>query len=67
MRIAPSMLQQRAVRTCESASDRVAAIDRCADELEEIGAVEPAYQEAMLGREWATSTYLCEGVAIPQA
>ncbi|BCJ52619.1 hypothetical protein Asp14428_40940 [Actinoplanes sp. NBRC 14428] len=33
--------------------------------LEELGAVHPAYREAMLDREWAMSTYVGEGVAIP--
>jgi PTS system mannitol-specific IIA component len=59
------VLEGRAVRLAEVAVDRVAAINRCADVLEEIGAVHPAYREAMLDREWAMSTYLGEGVAIP--
>jgi PTS system mannitol-specific IIA component len=59
------VLELRAVRVHESAPDRVTAIHRCADVLEEIGAVHPAYREAMLDREWAMSTYLGEGVAIP--
>ncbi|MEV6600192.1 PTS sugar transporter subunit IIA [Actinoplanes sp. NPDC051346] len=59
------VLQARGVRVREQAADRVAAIHRCADVLEEIGAVHPAYREAMLDREWAMSTYLGEGVAIP--
>ncbi|MDT5040172.1 MAG: mannitol system component [Actinoplanes sp.] len=63
--LAGSVLESRAVRVAESAPDRVAAIHRCADVLEEIGAVHPAYREAMLDREWAMSTYLGEGVAIP--
>jgi len=59
------VLAERGVRLAEVAVDRVAAIHRCADVLEEIGAVHPAYREAMLDREWAMSTYLGEGVAIP--
>ena len=59
------VLEERAVRLAEVAVDRAAAIHRCADVLEEIGAVHPAYREAMLDREWAMSTYLGEGVAIP--
>jgi PTS system mannitol-specific IIA component len=59
------VLSERGVRLAEAAVDRVAAIHRCADVLEEIGAVHPAYREAMLDREWAMSTYLGEGVAIP--
>jgi mannitol PTS system EIIA component len=63
--LAGTVLELRAVRVAESAPDRTAAIQRCADVLEEIGAVHPAYREAMLDREWAMSTYLGEGVAIP--
>jgi PTS system mannitol-specific IIA component len=59
------VLDPRGVRVAEAAPDRVSAIHRCADVLEELGAVHPAYREAMLDREWAMSTYLGEGVAIP--
>jgi PTS system mannitol-specific IIA component len=59
------VLDAAAVRVHERATDRVAAIHRCADVLEEIGAVHRSYREAMLDREWAMSTYLAEGVAIP--
>ena len=65
MRLARAALSHRAIRTVESAVDREQAIHRCADVLEEIGAVEPAYREAMLDREWAMSTYMGGGVAIP--
>ena len=63
--LAKPVLEQRAIRVAESAADREAAIHRCADVLEEIGAVHPAYREAMLDREWAMSTHLGEGIAIP--
>jgi mannitol PTS system EIIA component len=59
------VLELRGIRVHETAPDREAAVHRCADVLEEIGAVHPAYREAMLDREWAMSTYLGEGVAIP--
>ncbi|PRY29628.1 PTS sugar transporter subunit IIA [Pseudosporangium ferrugineum] len=59
------VLEPRGVRVREHAADRVAAVHRCADVLEELGAVHPAYREAMLDREWAMSTYVGEGVAIP--
>jgi len=59
------VLESRAIRVAESAPDRESAIHRCADVLEEIGAVHPAYREAMLDREWAMSTHLGEGIAIP--
>jgi mannitol PTS system EIIA component len=65
MRLARAALTSRVVRTSESAIDREQAIHRCADVLEEIGAVEPAYREAMLDRESAMSTYMGGGVAIP--
>jgi PTS system mannitol-specific IIA component len=63
--LAKPVLELRAIRVAESAADREAAIRRCADVLEEIGAVHPAYREAMLDREWAMSTHLGEGIAIP--
>ena len=59
------VLEPRGIRLHETAADRESAVHRCADVLEEIGAVHPAYREAMLDREWAMSTYLGEGVAIP--
>jgi PTS system mannitol-specific IIA component len=65
MRLARAVVSHRAVPAAESAVDREQAIHRCADVLEEIGAVDPAYREAMLHREWAMSTYLGEGVAVP--
>jgi len=63
--LARPVLELRAIRVAESAADREAAIHRCADVLDEIGAVHPAYREAMLDREWAMSTHLGEGIAIP--
>jgi PTS system mannitol-specific IIA component len=53
------------VRVAESAADRIAAVHRCADVLEEVGAVEPSYRSAMVARERSISTYMGEGVAIP--
>lgn len=60
-----AVLVPRAIRTAESAVDRLVAVHRCADVLEEIGAVEPGYRAAMLDRERLMSTWLGEGVAIP--
>jgi PTS system mannitol-specific IIA component len=65
MRPDRAVLEPRAVRTAEFAADRLAAIHRCADVLVEIGAVHPAYRQAMLARERAMSTYLGAGVAVP--
>jgi PTS system mannitol-specific IIA component len=45
--------------------DRMAAVHRCADVLERIGAVTPGYRAAMVARERAFPSYLGEGVAIP--
>ncbi|MGA5300972.1 PTS sugar transporter subunit IIA [Nucisporomicrobium flavum] len=59
------VLEVRGIRLHETAADRESAVHRCADVLEELGAVHPTYREAMLDREWAMSTYLGEGVAIP--
>ncbi|GGK97813.1 PTS sugar transporter subunit IIA [Mangrovihabitans endophyticus] len=59
------LLSPYAVRLAEFAPDRAAAIHRCADVLEDIGAVAPAYRTSMLDRERLMSTYLGECVAIP--
>jgi PTS system mannitol-specific IIA component len=61
------LLERRAIRLNERASDRDDAIRQCGDTLVEIGAVDPAYVEAMLERERSISTYVGEGVAIPHA
>lgn len=54
-----------AVRVDLPSVDRMAAVHRCADVLEQIGAVAPAYRSAMVAREQAFSSYMGEGVAIP--
>jgi PTS system mannitol-specific IIA component len=54
-----------AVRMDEPSVDRLAAIHRCADVLEEIGAVRPSYRASMVARERTMSTYMGQGVAIP--
>lgn len=59
------LLEQRAIRLTERAVSQEDAIRRCGEVLVEIGAVEPAYVEAMLERERSVSTYVGEGVAIP--
>ncbi|MEV4617232.1 PTS sugar transporter subunit IIA [Asanoa sp. NPDC049573] len=60
-----ALLDPRAIRLSEAAADRDAAIRRCGEVLVEVGAVAPAYVEAMLARERSISTYVGEGVAIP--
>jgi PTS system mannitol-specific IIA component len=61
------LLSPEAVRLGEPAADRTDAVRRCGAVLVEIGAVEPAYVDAMLERERDISTYVGEGVAIPHA
>lgn len=61
------LLEARAVRLAERAADRLDAVRRCGGVLAEIGAVGPAYVDAMLQREQDISTYVGEGVAIPHA
>jgi PTS system mannitol-specific IIA component len=62
-----ALLEPRAIRLDERASDRDDAIRRCGGVLVEIGAVDPAYVEGMLLRERSISTYVGEGVAIPHS
>jgi mannitol PTS system EIIA component len=61
------LLEERAIRLAEKAIDRNDAIRRCGQTLVEVGAVDPAYVEAMLDRERSISTYVGEEVAIPHA
>jgi PTS system mannitol-specific IIA component len=61
------LLEERAIRLAERATDRDDAIRRCGQALVDVGAVDPAYVEAMLERERSISTYVGEGVAIPHA
>jgi PTS system mannitol-specific IIA component len=61
------LLGTDAVRLNETAADRIDAVRRCGRVLVEIGAVEPAYIDAMLERERDIPTYVGEGVAIPHA
>jgi PTS system mannitol-specific IIA component len=60
-----SILETRAIRLTEHAAGRDDAIRRCGGVLVEVGAVDPAYTDAMLAREQSISTYVGEGVAIP--
>ncbi|WP_433199561.1 PTS sugar transporter subunit IIA [Dactylosporangium sp. CS-047395] len=59
------LLARDAIRLGERAGSRDEAIRRCGEVLVGIGAVTPAYVEAMLEREQSISTYIGEGVAIP--
>jgi PTS system mannitol-specific IIA component len=61
------LLAKNAIRLTAQAVDRDEAIRQCGQTLVDIGAVDPAYVEAMLEREQSISTYVGEGVAIPHA
>ena len=61
------LLDEQAILLSETATDRDDAIRQCGQALVAIGAVDPAYVEAMLEREQSISTYVGEGVAIPHA
>lgn len=62
---AAGLLAPEAIRLDARAGGRDHAIRVCGQVLVDIGAVEPAYVDAMLERERSISTYLGEGVAIP--
>lgn len=59
------LLPREGIRLGLEAPDRFDAVRRSGEVLVEIGAVEPAYVEAMLEREGHISTSLGEGFAIP--
>ncbi|HVQ95305.1 MAG TPA: PTS sugar transporter subunit IIA [Mycobacteriales bacterium] len=59
------LLDHRAIRLAEPATDRDDAIRRCGQALVDVGAVDPSYVDSMLAREQSISTYVGEGVAIP--
>jgi mannitol/fructose-specific phosphotransferase system IIA component len=60
-----ALLRPEGIRLGLRAADRFDAVRQSGDVLVEIGAVEPPYVEAMLGRERGISTSLGEGFAIP--
>src|SRR5262245_4468809 len=64
---AGAVLERGAIRRAVRATDRDDAIRQCGAVLVTIGAVDPAYVDAMLERERSISTYVGEGVAIPHA
>lgn len=59
------LLQKDAIRLDASASGAEDAIRQAGQLLVDVGAVEPAYVDAMLEREQSVSTVMGEGVAIP--
>jgi mannitol/fructose-specific phosphotransferase system IIA component len=61
----PAVLTADGVRLGCVAVDKWDAVRQSGAVLVELGAVEPAYAEAMLEREASVSTFIGEGVAIP--
>jgi PTS system mannitol-specific IIA component len=59
------LLDVSAIDLDARAASKEDAVRACGSKLVEIGAVGPAYVEAMLEREQTISTYVGEGVAIP--
>ena len=59
------VLGREGVRLGQKASDKWDAVRQAGALLDELGAVEPGYPEAMLERERTVSTFIGEGVAIP--
>lgn len=62
---ASGVLTPDAVRLGRTATDKWDVVRQAGELLVEIGAVEPAYADAMVEREKSVSTYIGEGVAIP--
>lgn len=59
------ILAREGIRLGCQAVDKWDAVRQSGALLVELGAVDPAYAEAMLEREGSVSTYIGEGVAIP--
>lgn len=65
MPLSAPTLQADAVRLSCTATDKADAIRQTGKVLLDVGAVEPAYLDAMDEREASVTTYIGEGVAIP--
>jgi len=61
----PAVLVREAVRLAQHARDKWDALRQSGALLEELGAVEEGYADAILERERQISTYMGEGVSIP--
>jgi PTS system mannitol-specific IIA component/phosphocarrier protein FPr len=59
------VLGREGVRLGLTATDKWDAVRQSGALLDELGAIEPGYPEAMLERERSVSTFIGEGVAIP--
>ena len=60
-----AILEPSAVRLGLVAKDKADALRQCGAVLAEIGAASPPYTDALFEREESVSTYIGEGVAIP--
>jgi len=60
-----AILEPSAVRLGLVAKDKADALRQCGAVLVEIGAASPPYTDALFEREESVSTYIGEGVAIP--
>ena len=60
-----AVLPREGIRLGLTAADKWDAVRQSGALLDELGAVEPGYPEAMLERERTVSTFIGEGVAIP--
>jgi mannitol/fructose-specific phosphotransferase system IIA component len=63
--VADQVLTAEGVRLGQKAADKWDAVRQAGALLDELGAVESGYPEAMLERERSVSTFIGEGVAIP--
>jgi PTS system mannitol-specific IIA component/phosphocarrier protein FPr len=61
----PAVLVREAIRLAQHADDKWDALRQSGALLEELGAVDEGYAEAILERERQISTYMGEGVSIP--
>ena len=59
------LLGPRGIHLGLTAEDRFEAVARCAEVLEELGAIDPPYKAAMREREEMLSSYVGEGFALP--
>lgn len=62
---APGVLSRDAIRLAQHANDKWDALRQSGALLEELGAVDEGYADAILERESQISTYMGEGVSIP--
>src|SRR4051812_33892973 len=61
----PELLAEASIHLDASATGRDDAIRQAGQALLDVGAIDPAYIDAMIDRENSVSTFMGEGVAIP--